>query len=493
MDYKQIPVSAHPAYMWSWNTTITREGIRAQLDEMYENGIRALYVIGEGNCFRPERCRTHLSPDYLTEEYIDLLWYAYEYAKEKGMYTWLYNEGGFPSGMACGQIRAAHPELSIKGLSVRSVTLPAGQAYAPAADVLGAFADGERIRRGERMDGDKTVQEYVMASVGWDPGRIRTDNADRRNTEEFLRRTHERLLARFGDAMGADITLMFDDEAYMGTWTTDMEKIFYERCGYDICDYLPILAGKAAPQTDAEHRAFSDYIMLCGELVRANYFIPMRDWLRAHGMRSTGHLDRDNDSMGGVVVRYGNTMETLRSFDVPGIDVIWSQITYPTEGKSCAEGSEFFPRTASSAARQLGHNTAMSESFAVFGAHVTPEEMRYAVNYQAVRGISLFNFMMVSYDRRGIAGYQYRPSFQGENPAMDCLTPINTYTARLSHILQNCRADVRTALYCPYRTISAGGDLMRSAAAAYDALGWELERQGVDFDIIDEALLAIAR
>ncbi len=489
MDSRNIPVSAHPAYTWVWNTDITREGIRAQLDEMYQRGIRAVYVLGEANNFRPERCRTRLSPDYLTDEYVDLVHYAYEYAKEKGMYTWLYNEGGFPSGMASGRIRAAHPELAIKAVAGRNAILPAGTAYTPADDVIAAFVNGERIRKSDSYAEDVTVREYIAVSGG-DRNEIRTDNADRRNAEEFLRLTHEAYLRRFGDAMGTDITLMFDDEAYMGTWTADMEKIFYTRYGYDLCDYLPVIARECTPSTENEHRAYSDYIMLCGELVRENYFIPMRDWLRAHGMRSTGHLDRDNDTVGCVAVRYGNVMETLRAFDVPGIDVIWSQITYPAAGKSCSEGSEFFPRTASSAARQLGHNTAMSESFAVFGAHVTPEEMRYTINYQAVRGISLFNLMVVSYDRRSAMCHQYRPNFISENPGMDCLSQINSYTARLSHILQSCRADVRSALYCPYRTVSAGGEIMKKAAAAYDALGWELEKAGVDFDIIDEDFVA---
>ena len=479
--------------MWAWNTVITREGIRDRLDEMYGNGIRALYVIGEGNRFRPERCRTHLSPDYLTDAYIELLHYAYEYAESKGMYTWLYNEGGFPSGMACGQIRDVHPEWAIKAVVSRMTELPAGTAYAPRADVLAAFVGEERIRSGAVLADEVTVKEYTVGPYWYDRNQIRTDNAERGNTEEFLRLTHERLYARFGKAMGEDITLMFDDEAYMGAWTTDLEKKFYIRYGYDLCDYLPMIARECSPRTDAEHRAYSDYVMLCGELVRENYFIPMRDWLRAHGMRSTGHLDRDNTTAGCVDLRYGNVMETLRAFDVPGIDVIWSQIAYPAGGKSCPEGNEFFPRTASSAARQIGHNTAMSESFAVFGAHVTPEQMRYTVNYQAVRGISLFNFMMYSYDRKSIMGYQYRPSFQGENPAMDCLAQINTYTARLSHILQQCRADVRTALYCPYRTVSAGGAVMKKAAAAYDALGEALEREGVDFDIIDETFAEGAR
>ena len=75
---------------------------------------------------------------------------------------------------------------------------------------------------------------------------------------------------------------------------------------------------------------------------------------------------------------------------------------------------KFFPRFASSAARQQGHSIAMSESFAVYGAHVDQTLMRYAVNYQAVRGISLYNFMVMSYDKKTPMLHQYRPNFVKE-------------------------------------------------------------------------------
>ena len=102
---------------------------------MYESGIRAFYILGEPENFRPHARRTHLSPRYLSEEYIDLVYYAFERAEARGMYTWLYNEGGFPSGMACGKIRQEHPELAMKLIFKRDITLEAkkepGGLYGP--------------------------------------------------------------------------------------------------------------------------------------------------------------------------------------------------------------------------------------------------------------------------------------------------------------------------------------------------------------------------
>ena len=127
MDFKNIPVERQPAYTWLWNTTATREVIKKQIDEMYESGIRAFYILGEPERFRPTRRRTHLSPEYLSDEYIDLVYYAFALAREKGMYTWLYNEGGFPSGMACGQVIDLRPDLIQRRVLEREYTLPAGR------------------------------------------------------------------------------------------------------------------------------------------------------------------------------------------------------------------------------------------------------------------------------------------------------------------------------------------------------------------------------
>lgn len=497
MDFKNIPIERQPAYTWLWNTTVTRDKIKKQIDEMYASGIKAFYILGEPYRFRPMRRRTHLSPEYLSDEYIELVYYAFELAREKGMYTWLYNEGGFPSGMACGKILDLRPDLIQRTVSEREYTLKAGAPYEKQEDTLVSFCNGIRVDEGSIFSEDKQIVDFCDAPM---PTDIQSDIARVENTELFLKLTHEALKSRFGDAMGREVTMMFDDEAYMEKWSKGLDKLFFEKFGYDILDYLPyvINSPKYSPSTDRQRRAKIDYIMLCGDLVRENYFSKTRKWLNENGMLSVGHLDLDHSAVQSKIKRYGNSLKILREFDVPGIDVIWSQISYPDgNGISCHDSfwtaNEFFPRLASSAANQQGHSVCLSESFAVYGSHLTTEEMRYVVNYQAVRGISLFNFMVISLDRKGIMCHQYRPNFISENVGMDSLSEINNYTARISHILQSSRPDIKTALYYPQRTVCADGEFEREAVESYMALGDMLEREGVSFDIIDEDLVLNGR
>jgi len=484
MDFTNIPVNCYPAYSWIWNTKITAEEIHRQVDEMYDAGIRAFYAIPMPKNFRQAKQKTYLSPEYLSDEYMDMLYEAYSYAKQKGMYTWLYNEGGWPSGMACGIIRQEHPELGIMGVEQRRILLRKNIAYEPADGTLATFREGERIHRGYQSDEDTELIEYYPAMSFLEEHFLLTDIANPRTVELFLECTHEKMKKRFKEAMGTDVTIMFDDEAHMGIWTSGMEKMFYEMYGYDICDYLPYVFNrdKVTYQTELQKKVFSDYRMLCCKLMKENYFTPMRKWLNKNSMLSSGHLVGEESS----TPFYGNILSVLRTFDIPGIDTIWSQITYPVDGKCVVGGYDFFPTLASSAARQQGHHLCMSESFSVNGAHTSFEEMRFVINFQAVRGISLFNFIGISFDRLTPMMHQFRPNFIPENPGMDALAPLNDYTARISYILQSTKADIKTALYFPQRSTCAFGEIGKQACQSYEELGHMLEKKGVAFDVIDE-------
>ena len=125
---KNVPSSYAPAYAWCWNTDITREGVARRIDEMAKCGIEAFYIIPIPKNFRPNPENNGLSPEYLSRDYLELLLFAHRYAKEKGMHTWLYNEGGWPSGMACGAVLRKDITLGKKIIIKSTVSLPKGEA-----------------------------------------------------------------------------------------------------------------------------------------------------------------------------------------------------------------------------------------------------------------------------------------------------------------------------------------------------------------------------
>ena len=122
-------VSYAPVYVWVWNDVCTKEIIDAQLLEMQNLGIRAFYILPEPKDFRPDSMPTNLEPDYPSAKYFELCAYAIEKRKALGMNCWIYDEGGWPSGSACGKVMKAHPEYARQTLEFYERSFSAGEVY----------------------------------------------------------------------------------------------------------------------------------------------------------------------------------------------------------------------------------------------------------------------------------------------------------------------------------------------------------------------------
>ena len=103
----------YPVYGWTWNEVLTREGIKEQIDEMHSKNILGVYVIPHSKDFRPNSMVTNLKPEYLSDEYFALLSYAVDYANEKGIKFWIYDESGWPSGNANFNVTKDDSSLSL--------------------------------------------------------------------------------------------------------------------------------------------------------------------------------------------------------------------------------------------------------------------------------------------------------------------------------------------------------------------------------------------
>ena len=177
------PAALGPFYTWIWNVEITREEIDAQLDEMAEGGIRATYILPEPKEFRPQTMVTDMEPAYLTPEFMELARYAMEQAQKRGIALWLYDEGGWPSGGACGQVVRQMPEAEKKMISRREI--PGAEAAKLPEDsyVRVTTTGGKTLSRAE-MAGEDTVWLYeVVILHGPVPQADSADEEERRNSD----------------------------------------------------------------------------------------------------------------------------------------------------------------------------------------------------------------------------------------------------------------------------------------------------------------------
>ena len=506
--FQQTDTPFQPTYSWVWNAPIKIEDVKRRLDGMKQAGIRGVYVIPEPKSFRPETMRTFLEPEYLTDEFMQMMREMAQYALSIGMNVWLYDEGGWPSGGAAGRIVKKHPHMKSKGIRPQNTVLPANQPFALKDDAVAAFVceNGKmrRVQEGEQFPEEMELTVYAVEFHGGYGGWA-TDSLEDGIGEAFVAETHEKYTQFLGDLFpekegeaGAErnIELMFTDEPGTGPfpWPDNFVQHFQDTYHYDIRDFLPDLFNLKDDVDGAARKAREDYRELQGKLFVKNYLMPIRDWCKRNRMLATGHLDIDHTTDGCMYHGYGTVLQQLRVFDVPGVDVIWRQIDLPKDGQPpCFEGNGFFERFASSAAAQSGGKYSVSESFAVYGASIDGALARFTIHHQMVRGINLFNFMSMSYSPKNALPVVMRPGYMEEMAGFFHLRAMNNYTARASYLMQLGRPAANTALFYPARNIWAGGACSIDAIHAFETLGKELESKHVDFDIIDEEGLRLAQ
>ena len=485
------PTDCAVVYAWAWNDVITKESIDRDLDAFVRAGVKAIYVLPLPKDFRPEVIRTFLHPEYLTPEFWSLMEYALRRAKDLGMGLWLYDEGGWPSGGACKNTLREHPEVAVRKLKTREITLTAGERYTPSPDAIALFDGKTRLPDDFCAARDMTLTEYYTERFTSNASIVDLTRADA--TEAFIENTYVPYTEHFGDRFGKDIPIFFTDEPALvrNHLPEGFCDAFLERFGYDLRDYLYVIEDYgAAIETEEERQARMDYGRLAGELLRKNTFLPLRDYCRSKGIRYGGHLNNDSIAYGGMWCGGFGLVECLRLFDVPGIDVIWEQIRYPYGGRAPlddeTQGFGFFPRLASSAARQEGKAQTLSESLAIYGNALTPDEIRFVVNYQIMRGINTFNFMSTSSSEERCLSLMGGSPFNRANPDFYQREQIHETTARLCYLARLGKTEGDTALFHPAADFWAGPDAVKAANESFCQAGTVLEDKNSPFDIIDE-------
>ena len=481
-------------YTWVWNEPINAALIDNQLFEFAKAGIRGIYILPMPENFRPTSMKTTLSPKYLSDDFFKCVKHVACKAKELDIELWLYDEGGWPSGGACGKTVSQNPKARETVLYERLVLLKSGEKYALASDIVASFAGKKRIEDGFISETDIEIHEYYAATInGNNPNRI--DSTNKSVVDTFINNTYEGYKAALGDAFDYVSAIFTDEPSVIRKIIPEgFFELFTKKYGYDIKDYVYCIYDANLAETREECQARIDYGRLLGDLFCENYCENIGRWCKENGKLFAGHLDIDNMPDGGSKMGYFSHLRALSIFDIPGIDVICKQISPPTETTpAVAEGAPFFPRLASSAAHQTGKRLALTESFAVYGDGMTPDEIRYVLNYQAIRGINVFNIMLTASGSNGMSSLMERPVFSHKKPGFYNMEHLNKYFARLSYLLRLGNTQIDTALYLPCADFWANEKISQKAAGSYVKEGSLLEDQNIEFDIIDDYAILNAK
>ena len=456
-----------------------------------------MYVVNIGWGSRPK-------PKYLSPEQLALAKFAVEEAKKRGMKVWLQDEGNYPSGLAGGLIDIEYPRLRMQAIvaDIR-VSVAAGQTIAMPLPpgTLGAFSvkgsdqstaliplpAGDQFEWTAPSEGSDPNQPNWLWTVVFvrhvyrsSPARSsnRADGKDIKDglyslidyldpeaTRAFIKVTHEKYEALFGDEFGKTVLGFFGDETdYNGfiPWTPKLLEEFQKEKGYDLKPYIPLFfMGKP---TEEAQRAKADYYDVWSGMFARNFFDVLADWNQKHNMEDLRHIGASSVPIA-MIHNEGDFFRTMRHVNVPGIDNI-NRI-----GPGLVAN---WTKLASSAAHLFGRPKAWEEEGGSDG-----ELGKFVVDYHLARGVTALQL-------RAGGGFGETSGPPVTNPQT---AAISWYVNRLGYLLSIGRPAAQVALYYPTNSVWMGDD--DSIDATFRLTQQLFERQ-IDFDYLDEQVLTTA-
>lgn len=351
------------------------------------------------------------------EQWIKMLMDSYEVAletaREEGLEVWIFDDFGYPSGTAGGQV-CSEPSFRLKRLIVSydcnmqpkdSIMLKLPEKFVAAGILAGKDTYRKLdMKKGEifKYTAGETAERLVIVSWEYDehasksscksypgdPAMSCIDMLNPKATKKFLEVMHERYYERFSAYFGTVIKGFFYDEPYLSfefPWTEELPEYFKRKKEYNIIDILPNMLANSKVSSKAEIKKYlDDYFDVWTDMAANNFYGELSVWCKKHGVLLSGHMDLDHH-LNTLSTISGHFYKNMAFNDRPAVDVIWAQI----------EPGVFtdFPRYAGSVKRLLGRGNATSETFAGMGQGLHADLMKYITDHQVIRGINDFHLM----------------------------------------------------------------------------------------------------
>ena len=112
MDFKNVDKKYRPIPFWSWNERLDTATTREQVALMDEAGIGGYFMHARGG----------LLTEYMGEEWFDNIRAAADEGRSRGMYSWAYDENGWPSGFGGGLVNGLGDAYRQKSLHMEPAT-----------------------------------------------------------------------------------------------------------------------------------------------------------------------------------------------------------------------------------------------------------------------------------------------------------------------------------------------------------------------------------
>lgn len=433
--------------LWFWNGKLDT----AQTDAIMAGCKRSGYY---GFGILPAQ---HMSPGFMTAEFLNHYKHAVDKASELGLKMCLYDEYWFPSGSAGGQLAEVYPDALSKRLDMDAVDIDGPGKIArsiPAGELMAAV--GMRLDSMERIDLTAQVKNgkllWDVPQGKWkvmiftcvvDGARGLVDYLDPKAVEKFIMLTYQKYHETFGEHFGRTIDSAFFDEPTFHwvqggrAWTPAFNGRFRRKYGYSPAEYYPALWYDIGDDTAAARNALLGFR---AELYAEGFPKVLNDWCREHKIELTGH--QDQEEIVNPVGLCGDLIKCFKYQDIPAIDQVFQY----------GRGSRAY-KVVSSAAYNYDKRLVVTECYGGISKMPTENLYKEAMD-QFAKGINFMVPHAVWYDTEKVIfepELSYRSDVYGRE-----LPRYNQYVARLQMILQHGRHVADIAVLYPIAALQAG-------------------------------------
>ncbi|MCX6968103.1 MAG: glycosyl hydrolase [Verrucomicrobia bacterium] len=428
--FRNPPPEAHPLVWWHWiNGNVTKEGIRADLEDMKRVGIGGAQIL-DVEIYLPKG-----PVRYGTDSWHEHIQYAIKTAAQLGLEIDVANSPGWSGSGGPwitpersmkqivwseveadgGPVSLALPQpaaklgfyreiavIAVPPTSERLEKMPAkiGWATKPVSRPAGAASPGIPADKVINLTGKMDASGKLTATLP--PGRwvilrfgysatgatnhpaqpegkgLEADKLDPETVAFEFEHSLGRIIREAGPLAGKTLKgILFDSfEAGFQNWTAHFSTEFTKRKGYDFIPWLPVITGRIVQTQDASESVLWDFRNVIDELFADNYFGTMHKLAAAHGMKIY------SESEGGPL----NPMSANRHVDVP-MNEFWMP-------DMASRASRI--KMTTSAAGFLGRNIIGAEAFTATPENgkfqATPATCKNPGDYAFTVGINRFIF-----------------------------------------------------------------------------------------------------
>ena len=470
-DFNNPSGQYRPGAFWCWlNGNMTREGISRDLREMSEKGMGRAEIWDVAAINNPDNY-IPAGPSFLSDSSVAMIKYAFDEGRKYGIKLGMVGSSGWNAGGTWVEPEWAskqlfYSELIVNGPVKKIVELPFPEVpsrcpkddngmplyYKEVAVLALPFSDEKKLDNIQNIvdltdkvsqgkididlpDGQWIIMRFICSNNGQmlivpspKSNGLFIDFLDPESTKKHLSQFMNRLGINRGEKRDGGLTYLEFDSMELAegiAWTDSMPSIFKTMRGYDITNYLPVLAGWTI--SDETERFLYDWKKTVSDQLIFSHYTTGRKFLEEYGIDLVAEAG-------------GPGPPTWNTCPVDALKAL-GNVSIPRGEFWVRHRDIFLVKEVASAAHIYGRNVIDAESFTTWRRWKdSPNDLKKIVDRAFCEGLNCVTFHTFASTgpEDGLPGRTYHAGsdINHANTWWNKSGPFMDYLARCSYMLQ---------------------------------------------------------